>query len=69
MDPRVILESSEPNGIVYKRGSVYVKLEGFNAMLYQSMIWRYGKARATEEFWWLWHKKEGSANVNAELTR
>ena len=59
MEPTVILEGGNVESVMYKRGSVYVKLEGFNAMLYQQMIWRYGKARATEEFWWLWHKKEG----------
>lgn len=61
MIPTVIIESEKPNEIVYKRGSVYMKLKGYHAMLYQQMIWRYGKAKATEKYWWLWNKKEGSA--------
>ena len=58
--PEVLCEATTQESIVYKRGNVCQKLEGFHAALYQQMIWQKGKARATEDFWWLWHKKEGS---------
>lgn len=58
MDATVLLESGMPEGIEYQRGTVCVKLNGFHASLYRQMIWQYGKAGATERFWWLWHKKE-----------
>ena len=53
----VSFETVAPESIEYKRGNVYVKLTDFNAALYRAMIWKYGKAEATERFWWLWHKK------------
>lgn len=53
-----------PQSIVYERGNVYVTLEGFHAWLYRSMVGIYGKADATERFWWLWHKKKGSLDSN-----
>ena len=56
----VAIETVSAEPIVYKRGNVFVTLTGFNAYQYRQMIWQYGKARATEEYWWLWHKKEGS---------
>lgn len=56
----ILTESIEPENITYKRGNVCVILTCFNANLYRQMIGVYGKAEATERFWWLWHKKEGS---------
>ena len=44
--------------VLYKRGCVSQYLTGANASLYKQMIWKYGKAAATERFWWFWHKKE-----------
>ena len=58
--PTVITQSVEPEQITYKRGTVYVKLTGFNAWLYRGMVAMYGQSEATERFWWLWHKKENS---------
>ena len=58
--PAVTFQTVSPESMMYKRGAVYVKLEGFHAWLYRMMIWQYGEAKATENFWWLWHKKEGS---------
>ncbi len=58
--PTVMLEAVEPEPIYYKRGLVCQKLTGAHASLYRAMIWAYGEAEATERFWWLWHKKEGS---------
>ena len=57
-EPTVILERGEPESIMYKRGNVCVNLNGFNASQYRQMIWQYGKAEATEKFWWLWHEKK-----------
>ena len=54
----VTFESEAPEAIEYKRGTVFVMLKDFNACLYRQMIWKYGKAEATERFWWLWHKRE-----------
>lgn len=54
----VITESEAPESIVYKRGTVIQKLTGFHAWQYRSMIWKYGKAEATERFWWQWHKRK-----------
>jgi len=51
-------ETEVPEKIIYKRGTVYMYLTGFHAYLYRGMIWMYGKAEATERFWWLWHEKE-----------
>jgi len=56
-DISVSMEAESPESIIYERGSVCKKLTGVNAMIYRQMIWAYGKARAVEEFWWLWHKK------------
>jgi hypothetical protein len=58
--PTVITQAVEPEPITYKRGTVYVKLTGFNAWLYRGMVAMYGQQEATERFWWLWHKKENS---------
>lgn len=58
--PSVVFDKCQTEKIEYKRGSVNQYLEGFHAALYRQMIWQKGKARATEDFWWLWHKKEGS---------
>lgn len=55
--PTVTCESAEPEKIIYQRGTVYIYLYGFHAWLYRGMIGMYGKAEATERFWWLWHKK------------
>ena len=57
----VIIESETPESIMYKRGNVCQKLTGFHAWQYRSMIWKYGKAEATERFWWQWHKRKESA--------
>lgn len=62
--PTVITQAVEPEPITYKRGTVYVKLTGFNAWLYRGMIGMYGKTEATERFWWHFHKKKGSLNSN-----
>lgn len=56
----VFTESLQPESIAYKRGSVCVNLTGYHACQYRQMIGVYGKSEATERFWWLWHKKEGS---------
>ena len=56
----IAMESTAPESIMYKRGLVYTKLEGFHAILFRQMIWQYGKAEATERFWWLWHTKKES---------
>lgn len=70
MSETVSYETASPESITYKRGCVYVKLNGFHAWLFQWMVWNYGKARAVDEFWWLWHKKEGSACAERnEMTR
>lgn len=53
----VAFEHVSPESIAYKRGSVYVILNGFHAWQYRQMIWQYGKAEATERYWGLWHKK------------
>ena len=58
MEPITAFETGTPEGIDYKRGTTFVRLEGFNAWLYRQMIWRYGESEATEKFWWLWHKKD-----------
>lgn len=55
--PTVTLEAVEPENITYHFGECLVTLTGFNAWLYRGMIGMYGKAEATERFWWLWHKK------------
>lgn len=60
MTPTVALEAVTAESIMYQRGNIYIKLEGFYAWLYRGMIRMYGKADATERFWWHWHKKEGS---------
>ena len=57
--PTVMLEAVEPESIIYHFGGCLVTLTGFNAWLYRGMIGIYGKAEATERFWWLWHKKSG----------
>lgn len=62
--PKVAYEAVSTEGILYERGNVCKKLEGFYAWLYRAMIKRYGEAEATERYWWLWHKKEGSLNSN-----
>ena len=54
----VTYETGSPESIMYTRGNIYQKLEDFHASLYRQMIWKYGKAEATERFWWLWHKRE-----------
>jgi len=58
MTTAVISETVTAESIMYKRGNIYIKLEGFYAWLYRGMIGMYGKAEATERFWWHWHKKE-----------
>lgn len=50
-------EAVKPEAVVYQRGTVYIRLNGFHAWLYRGMVWQYGEAEATERFWWLWHKK------------
>lgn len=57
--PEVMMEAISQEPIAYKRGNICIFLTGFNAFLYRQMIWKYGKARATEMFFSLWHKKEG----------
>ena len=52
-------ESVTAESVVYKRGNVCIKLDGFYAWLYRGMIGMYGEAEATERFWWHWHKKSG----------
>jgi len=69
MTPAVACEAVTAESIVYKRGSVYTKLEGFHAWLYRSMIGTYGKAKATERFWWHWHKKESPICNHHEAER
>ena len=71
MEPVVTFEAVEPESIIYKRGTVFVKLVGFNAWLYRAMIGVYGKAEATERFWWLWHNKSDclSPETAASLER
>lgn len=64
MTPTPACEAVTAESIVYQRGAVYIKLDGFYAWLYRGMIGMYGKAEATERFWWHWHKKEGSPNCN-----
>ena len=56
--PTVIFEAVEPDEIVYKRGTVYQKLTGALAGMYRAQIALYGKAEATERFWWMLNKKE-----------
>ena len=51
-------EAVSTDRIMYQRGTICQYLEGFHAWLYRAMIKRYGKADATEKFWWLWNKKE-----------
>ena len=51
-------EAVTTDRIMYQRGTICQYLEGFHAWLYRAMIKRYGKADATERFWWLWHKKK-----------
>ena len=58
--PTVTLEAVEPESIIYHFGGCLVTLTGFHAWLYRGMIGMYGKAEATERFWWLWHKKSGA---------
>lgn len=53
-----VCETVTAESIVYERGNVSIRLEGFYAWLYRGMIGMYGKAEATERFWWHWHKKE-----------
>jgi len=62
--PSVAYEALSTEWIMYQRGTVCKKLDGFHAWLYRAMIKRYGKPEATEKFWWLWHKKEGSLNCD-----
>jgi hypothetical protein len=56
--PITIFEAVEPDEIVYKRGTVYQKLTGFLAGIYRAQVALYGKAEATERFWWMLNKKE-----------
>lgn len=56
--PITIFEAVEPDEIVYKRGTVNQKLTGFLAGMYRAQIALYGKAEATERFWWMLNKKE-----------
>ena len=58
METTVIFEAVEPDEIVYKRGMVNQKLTGVLAGMYRAQVALYGKAEATERFWWLWYKKE-----------
>lgn len=56
--PTVTFEAVEPDEVVYKRGLVYEKLNGFYAWMYRAQLALYGKAEATERFWWMLNKKE-----------
>ena len=56
--PMVTFKAIEPDEVVYKRGLVYEKLNGFYAGMYRAQIALYGKAEATERFWWMLNKKE-----------
>lgn len=56
--PMVIFEAVEPEEMVYKRGTVYQKLTGVLAGMYRAQVALYGKAEATERFWWMLNKKE-----------
>lgn len=67
--PSVACEAVTADSIVYQRGAVCVKLEGFLAGLYRQMIGMYGKAEATDRFWWLWHKKESPICNHHEANR
>lgn len=58
MEITTIFEAVEPDEIVYKRGMVNQKLTGFFAGLYRAQVALYGKAEATERFWWMLNKKE-----------
>ena len=69
MTPAVACEAVTADSIVYQRGAVCVKLEGFLAGLYRQMIGMYGKAEATERFWWHWHKKESPIRNHHEANR
>lgn len=61
MSATVTYESAATDSIMYQRGNIYIKLEGFYAWLYRGMIGMYGKDEATERFWWHWHKKSGDS--------
>lgn len=69
MTPTVACEALSTERIVYQRGNTYQYLEGFHAWLYRAMIKRYGKAEATDRFWWLWHKKESPICNHHEANR
>ena len=58
METTVVFEAVEPDEILYKRGMVNQKLTGFLAGLYRAQVALYGKAEATERFWWMLNKKE-----------
>ena len=53
----VFYEAEAPAQIEYRRGAVIQYLTGAHAWLYRQMIGVYGKAEATERFWWLWNEK------------
>ena len=54
----VTYEARDPEGVMYKRGTVKQTLYGFHAQQYRSMIWKYGEAEAAERLWWIWHKRK-----------
>ena len=56
--PMVTFDAVDPEEIVYKRGLIYQKLTGFLAGMYRAQTALYGKAEATERFWWMLNKKE-----------
>lgn len=62
----VTTESVSAESVVYGRGLVCITLEGFHAWLFRIMIGMYGKAEATEKFWWHWHIKEDPNCNNGE---
>lgn len=56
--PTVVFETVMPDEVIFHRGNVYQKLTGFYAGLYRAQIALYGKAEATERFWWMLNKKD-----------
>ena len=69
MTPEVVYETASAERILYKRGNFSVPLDGFHAWLYREMIGIYGKAEATDRFWWIWHKKESPVCNHHEANR